>query len=331
MNQIRPKQSLGFPGRAERLAHISAQLPLSQDYPLLKSAHLPDRSANALRDSLCKYIHATLTANYPEHDIPLSATILEDCADLITALPNVTPNGIVLPKQETYLSHMMLHREVVRVFEAAGLPEHIEAIQAPINVRLVSGRPDSTIDSRARASAKFHTDIWAGEPASGFMVFLPILGDTKNIGIRWVEANGIPADFRQSISDFDEGRHLIEGGTEYPVEFRNGDVLLSDPLLIHATQKNGGQLRISIDVRCITKTKIADDEATPGTRRDYYFPYNVWRDIGLGHILTTSARLEPYTGPDHTVLNRYAAKYEIFDLKNCGVPVPPAEIGGSGG
>lgn len=328
MNHVHKTPLSAFPERAERLGRIAADLPLSQDHPLLKAASLPEWSAEALKGALIRYLHTTLTANYPDRDIPLTQTILEDHADLITALPNVTPNGIVLPKLETYVSHMLLHRQVVEIFEASGFPQHVEAIQAPINVRLVSGKPDAAIDGRPRASAKFHTDIWAGEPASGFMVFLPVLGDTENIGIKWVEPASIPQEFRQSIADFEQGRHLIDDGTTYRSEFRNGDIILSDPLLIHATQKNGGNLRISLDIRCITREKIADDATTPGERRDYYYPYEVWRDIGRGHVLTTAARLEPFTGPDNATSNSYAARYEIFNISDRKRPIDPAAIGG---
>jgi len=303
-----------FPDRARRLAGVARGLATTQDHPLLKAARLDGDDSRRLRDAVNLYLFTTLSAHYPDRPIAMSPDILREQAALILGLPNVTPNGLILPKLETYLAYNHVHAQVARIFEAAGLARHAEAIHAPINIRLVSGTPDAAVDGRPRASTKYHSDIWAGEPAATVMVFLPVLGDTERVGIHWVEPREIPPEFRRPIAEFNDGRHLIRGGRAYAAEFNNGDILLSDPFLIHATRKRGPALRVSIDFRFIAREKTAGDAEVPGTRDDNYLAYEVWRDIGRGRVLTTGARLEPHTAPDQATRNRYAADFEIHRL-----------------
>lgn len=303
-----------FPERAERLAEIAQGIETTQRHPLLQAGPLPAGSAQRLKDAVNLYLYVTLAANWRDRAIPISDTILEDQSDLITGLPNVTPNGIVLPKRETYLAYNHVHAEVVKIFEEAGLHEHVETIFAPINVRLVSGIASATIDSRPRASTKYHSDMWAGEPADAIMVFLPVLGDTLNVGVHWVEPVDFPKKFRGPLEDFNEGHALSVNARDYDANFQNGDIILTDPFLIHATQKNKNAHRISIDFRFIAKEKAPEDADTPGARRDIYLSYEAWRDIGRGKVLTTTAPMEPYRGPDQGTLNDYAAKFEIVDV-----------------
>ncbi|MDA0240900.1 MAG: hypothetical protein O3A84_12865 [Proteobacteria bacterium] len=248
-----------FPERADRLAEIAKDIETTQRHPLLRGGPLPAGSAQRLRDAVNLYLYVTLGANWPDRPIPISDNILEEQADLIGALPNVTPNGLVLPKRETYLAYNHVHAEVVKIFEEAGLHEHVETIFAPINVRLVNGTPSAAIDSRPRASTKYHSDMWAGEPADAIMVFLPVLGDTQNVGVHWVEPVDFPKKFRGPLEDFDEGRALSINARDYDARFRNGDIMLTDPFLIHATQKLKDANRISIDFRFIAKEKAPED------------------------------------------------------------------------
>ncbi len=303
-----------FPARARRLAGVVGGLRTTQDHPLLKAARLDADDARRLRDAVNLYLFTTLSAHYSDRPIAMSPDLLSEQAALIGDLPNVTPNGLILPKLETYLAYNQVHAQVARIFEAAGLGPHVEAIHAPINIRLVSGTPDDAVDGRPRASTKDQSDIWAGEPAATVMVFLPVLGDTDKVGIHWVEPLEMPPEFRRPIAEFDDGRHLIRGGRAYDAEFNNGDILLSDPFLIHATRKRGPGLRISIDFRFIAREKTAEDADMPGTRGDNYLAYDVWRDIGRGRVLTTGVSLGPYTAPDEVTRNRYAADFEIHRL-----------------
>ncbi len=301
-----------FPERAERLSQIAGKLALGQDFPLFKSAPLPDARFKKLRDAVNLYVYTTLCGFFRDRDIALSDDIFDEQADLIRQLPNRTPNGLLLPKKETYLAYNMVHAAVAEIFSECGFPPHVERIHSPINIRIVDGEYDDWVDKRPRASAKWHLDLWSGEPAAAIMVFLPVLGDTENVGVRWIEPANIPKSLLRPLDDFDEGRSLIDGGAEYGIVFAPGNIALSDPFLVHATQKTTRALRLSIDFRFIAADKRPGDGDAPGTRDANYIDFAEWDDIGRGRVLSTSAPLEPFTETEQGVKDHYAAEFKTI-------------------
>ena len=93
--------------------------------------------------------------------------------------------------------------------------------------------------------------MWAGEPANAIMVFLPIFGEHGKIGIKWIEPHMFPVSLMQPLDDFDEGRNLAENGVEYDAGFNPGDIVIADPYMLHATQKDAFGMRLSLEFRFI--------------------------------------------------------------------------------
>jgi len=308
------RQATAFPDRAQRLDDIAAHMDVRENYPLLKTARLDPAAYKRLRNAVNLYLYTCLDNFYGDQSFDLNENLFDTCAEAITGLPNITPNGLVLPKKPTYLAYNLIHATVADIFSGLGLQAHIQSIHAPINIRLVNGTPNPAIDGRPRASAKMHSDMWAGEPANAVMVFLPVFGEYGKIGVKWIEPRHFPSDLMRPLEDFDEGKHLIDGGREYDAAFNPGDIVLADPYLIHATQKNAQGLRLSIDFRFLTAQSLESDAPAPGTRNRNYLDYDAWADIGNGRILTTEAPLAPFDGEDVATSNEYAAPFEIKAL-----------------
>ncbi|MFP6734638.1 MAG: hypothetical protein VB959_12430 [Rhodospirillales bacterium] len=300
-----------FPDRAGRLARICGPAPLDQDFPLLKSLSVDAPLFRRLKAAVNLYLYVTLDSYYQDRDFDLASDLVETERQALAGLPNITPNGLVLPKRQSTAAYNLVHQAVAEIFAAFRLPEHAAAVHAPVNIRLVSGRPDAAIDGRPRASAKMHSDMWAGEPAGAIMVFLPVFGATGKTGIKWIEPLAFPEDLMGPLDDFDAGAHLTLGGREYDAGLSPGSLLLADPFLIHATQKNSDSLRLSIDFRFLPIETLASDAPAPGTRFGNYLAPNHWADIGAGRVLTSDAPLADYDGPDIATSNDYAAQFPI--------------------
>ena len=303
-----------FADRAERLAAIAEGLDLVGNFPLLKVARLPGDLFARLRNTVNLYLYATLDSWYRDRTFSLNSELLSDAAEAIRGLPNITPNGLVLPKRQNYLAYNMVHAAVAAIVAELELKAHIATIHAPINVRIVDGRADPRIDQRPRASVKWHSDMWAGEPAAAVIVFIPVFGAPGALGVRWIEPRSFPTELTGPLDDFREGASVIEGGREYAVSFDPGVILLSDPFLVHATQRNADALRLSIDFRFVSRRPVPSDALAPGTRGENYLPYQEWSDVGTGRVLTTEAPLAPYSGPDVATANEYAAPFIIRRL-----------------
>src|SRR5690606_6759083 len=132
-----------------------------------------------------------------------------DYTEEVIGLPNITPNGLVLPKIENQLGFNVVQKEAIAAFDALGLGEHIARVQWPVNIRLQSGTPNPVIDARPRASVKPHSDIWAGDPASGLMCFLAVLGNPECSGIDFIQPKNFPKSFVRPLEDYNEGQELM--------------------------------------------------------------------------------------------------------------------------
>ncbi len=270
-----------FPERAQRLDRISKCVqPVYGNFPLLKVSRIAENYLDKLRATINCYLCATLEAFCKGQSFRKYDNLIDSCTREIQSLPNITPNGLILPKRQTFQAYNKIHSVVVDILDSLGLETHIEAVHAPINIRLVSGQPDTLVDSRPRASVKMHSDMWAGEPANAIMVFLPIFGEMEKIGIKWIEPNVFPVSFMRPLDDFDEGMCLIDGGIEYEASFMPGDILFADPFVLHATQKDAFGMRLSLEFRFIASEKTKTDKFAPGTRLRNYLPYEEWSQIG---------------------------------------------------
>ena len=308
------RRPTAFPDRAQRLANILSGLDVGDNFPLLKAARLLEAQFAAVQEVVDQYLQTTLQAYYPDKHFARCNAFFERHLAAIQSLPNITPNGIILPKRETYHAYNHMHAGVADLFDELAVEPYIDGLQTPINLRIVDGTPDPVKDTRARASVKMHSDMWAGEPANAIMVFLPIFDAAGKIGVRWIEPRAFPEEFMGPLDDFDEGRHLADGGSEYAAGFRAGDLVLADPFLIHATQKNAPGARLSIDFRFTAACKLESDAPAPGLRQRSYSSYADWAEIGRGRLLATQARLEPFTGDDEPTKNAYAAEFEIISF-----------------
>ena len=280
-----------FPGRAARLGDICRRLTLKQDFPLLKSAVLGTAEFRRLEAAVIAYLRDTLIAAFGDRSITQGADILERHGGALRRLPNVTPNGLVLPKMETAAAYNAVHAAVAEICADFGLGDHAESVHAPINIRLVDGTPNAEIDARPHASAKYHSDMWAGEAASAIMIFLPVLGDTANIGIEWLEPAAFPRHLIGPLADFNDGAAITRGARNYNAAFAAGDILFADPYLIHTTTKKKPGLRLSIDFRFVARAKLIADALAPGCRDANYLRWPEWRDIGAGLKLESTEKI----------------------------------------
>ena len=304
-------QTTAFADRVYRLEQITSKMEIRDSYPLLKIARLNPAAQIRLSEAVNNYLYSCLENFYIDQNFDKSESLFDTRAQQIRQLPNITPNGLVLPKKPICMAYNIIHAIVAEIIDDLGLQPHIEKVHAPINIRLVDGAGNRLIDERPRASTKMHSDMWAGEAANAIMIFLPIFGNYQKIGIKWIEPREFPVDYMRPLKDFNEGIHLIRGGREYGAILAPGDIVLADPFLIHATQKDANSLRLSIDFRFITTQVLDSDNPAPGTRRQNYLVYEEWIDIGKRRILETDAPLVNYDDRVGATKDEYAAPYEI--------------------
>ena len=300
--------------RIKRMNNIVDSFKLNQDFPLMKAIQISAPLFQELSALVNLYLYSCI-ARYNRNEIFIFCDdVLDKYSVHVQALPNITPNGLILPKAEVFLEYNQVHQAVAKIFIELGLDRYLSAVHAPINIRLVSGLPNPALENRPRSATKIHSDMWAGEPADAIMVFIPLFGDTDNVGVKFYEPEQFPRELIRPLDDFNEGSHVAKKSIEYKgADFSKGQLILTDPFLLHQTNKNKSGLRLSIDFRFIAKEKVEMDDLMESTRIDSYLTMEEWCDFGKGRLLTTKSRLEKFTGKD-VVNDRYASNYEIKRL-----------------
>jgi hypothetical protein len=277
---------------------MTGHLACAADHALLKSIRVPESSLASVAGAVNIYLWTTLTAFFPERRFALRDDLLSAYAGEVLSLPNVTPNGLVLPKEPNQLAYNLVHRRMAELLEVLGLAAHLKAIQFPLNVRLARGAADARADARPRASTKPHSDIWAGDPAGAVVFMLPVLGDIARVGVDFFEPEEMPAEFLRPLADYDEGRPVFARARRYDSGFQPGEMILFDPYLLHRTLRPGDGLRISVDFRCLPSRALPSDGPMPDGALRTLLPTADWLDYGRGRLLVTAEPLKEFTGVD---------------------------------
>lgn len=296
-------ENINFQERLQRLDALTQSAQKLSPASLVQILAINEMHRHRVRTALNMFLWECLTKAFPAKDFPLTVDMLHDYESEVLALPNVTPNGLILPKTENMHSFNILQREANESFAALGMCDEISRIQFPVNVRLQSGSHNPASAARPRASTKPHSDIWAGDPASGILVFLSVLGDPRNSGIRFFEPKAFPASMVRTLEDYNEGIALMEGAKEL-ASFDASGWFLADPYLIHQTTKSGSGTRISIDFRFIPKAKVSSDIDEDATRKPFFIACDKWLKLGKETMITPEVSMfafsaqkqkDPYT------------------------------------
>jgi len=288
------KANLDLSDRAKRLARLVARADIAADYPLLKVVRIAEPTFARLEAAVMIYVWHTLSRAHPSRTFTLGRSLLTDYAREILALPNRTPNGVLLPRRDTFHSFNMIHQALADAIDAAGLLNSLSFLQIPCNVRIVNGAPDPEADARSYASAKMHTDVWNGEPISSILFNIPVLGDPKAVDLRFYEPREFPEELRKLLDDYALGKVVTASAAEYPAKFEMGYAYISDALSLHQTKRLHPTLRISLDFRSIAQELLAGESFDHSASRAVYVKAEAWRAGGLTTILASEEPLDAF-------------------------------------
>lgn len=301
--------------RSKRLHDCCSHLKnLVVTKPLLAGLKLSDSQQRQLHTYINTYLYDSLTS--VGADVNMGDDLLTTATTQIKALPNITPNGLLLPKRHNLISYNLLLGHLTNLIGWLDL-RGISRLHYPVNVRIIDGAPNPTVDSRPRASVKLHSDIWAGEFTDHIMIFIPVAGDMVNNGVELYEpgADFYP-DYVRTMSDYAEGADLINGATKYDVVMQPGHVYLLDSFLLHRTMKQTPGLRLVINFAYIPKQKVPSDLKIRTNRSTEYIDANDWYKLGHDTIVSTDSIMRTFDVGETagTVQNKYADDYKIIAI-----------------
>lgn len=308
-----------FQKRFDRLKNLvnggSGLKDLVWEYELdMKDFHRLQQTAKEfIKDCIFEY--------HDQHEVAedyfTTESFFMDNESIIKTLPNITPNGLVMPKKEILCSYNKILRAASKIVQSMGLHETCSRIHFPVNIRLRwSGTSEKTLN-RPYSSTKWHSDIWAGESAGNVMVHIPIFGDFESNGVSIAET---PEEFYPNyvkpLDDYDEGKEITRNLK--PINFRmmTTHAYLLDSFTMHRTNhSNNGGIRGILSFPVVPRHRLPSDIYSNKVRdEDNYLSSKHWIKFGEELFLTSEEKLEPYIGGDITKTS-YAGKFGVAECR----------------
>jgi hypothetical protein len=281
---------------------LANRVATRQQYRLLFEHTLRPELFQQIRVAAAGYISACLKSPI----ILSEAEMLQRLLEARNSLPNYTGTGLLMPKREHALAFNLFQKSVAEAFYQLGANDLIDAVDLPVNLRMVYGKTDATRLRLPFASSKCHSDVWAGVAADATVVVLPLFGDIDNITI---EAGEMPREMElqamRVMSDFDEGRDIPMVVSYTEAQLQHGTMYFNDARGLHQTVRRKTEgLRISLDFRFRRKFNEAYRAMVApsigGVEEDMSVPYEDWLKVGKETLIVFDETVEQSKNKQNT-------------------------------
>ena len=177
-------------------------------------------------------------------------------------IPNITPNGMIVPKRHTILEYNLLVQTFSMIIETLGIQDLISSWHIPLNVRIKYGEASEENLQRHHPTEHIHSDSWAGESSESVTTMLMIFGDVARNHISFYDP---PDEFEEEWlgprPTYLDGKIVADKYSKIDLIPEKGDLLVSDFAGLHAsTRLPGAQTRVTIDTTFVLKK--LDDHRT---------------------------------------------------------------------
>lgn len=294
-SQSEYEQAIAFSELGDRLFdELADRMATKRDYRLLFEHKLQPELFQQIRVAAAAYICACLNSPI----ILSEAEMLQRLLESRNKLPNYMGTGLLMPKKEHTLAFNLFQKSVAEAFYNLGANDLIDAVDLPVNLRMVYGQTDPEKLRLPFTSSKCHSDVWAGVPADATVVVLPLFGDIEHITI---EAGEMPREMElqamRVMSDFDEGRDIPMVVSYTQAKLQHGTMYFNDARGLHQTVRRKAEgLRISVDFRFRRKfNEVYRGMVAPnvgGVEEDMSVPYEDWLKVGKETLIVFDESVE---------------------------------------
>ena len=172
-------------------------------------------------------------------------------------LKNVTPNGIIVPKNEISLEFNNFLKGYVEIIKFLNFSELIDKFHFPPNLRIKFPKISKSHMSRKHPTELMHADTWTGANPNWIAVHLFLLGDISKNNIRYaMPPKNFQEKWLQPLRYSEDGKKISEKFKVINYTPKKGHMIVADASIIHQSfrKKNAG-MRISLDTGFDMKMK----------------------------------------------------------------------------
>jgi hypothetical protein len=229
-------------GRKEFWANCWQQTtPLSIDKPYCKAFQLKPENLQHLNEQVFKIIYGSMDKE--AQSLVGSAANHDQITDWLS---NTKIFSIDVVNQLD--KFMELEARILQAFKEMNFINHVNAIQLPVDIRIVHPVPPPNYLEKRKAVDFMHTDGWRGEPPDVVnCVLYCVAGDKTSQLVVYDVPEGEIDKFEAYEGDEREACVLTEELPEVAFRHIPGETVFFDAYTPHHTRRNGDEVRISLN------------------------------------------------------------------------------------
>jgi len=221
---------------------------------LMYEIKIPDNLFYNIKSSTINYVSRCFNDNeilIKENDL------IKKILSKSSKLSNLTPNGLMVPKNENSLEFNCLLKNYVQILKYFNFESLIENFHFPPNIRLKLPNVRKKNMLRKHPTELMHSDTWTGANPNWCAVHLFILGDIARNNIRYAEPpNNFEEKWLMPLKNSKLGKDISNKFKPIKYSPKKGYMVIADATIIHQSfRKNNAGIRISLDTGFDLKMK----------------------------------------------------------------------------
>ena len=208
---------------------------------LLYEIAIKKKYLNQLRTKVNEYICASINSYYKIKVRSREVSLIKK-KNLILGLPNITPNGVVVPKKENIKSFLSIQNLIFKICKKYYIDKSAKKIEI-CEVRLMRSNKYNYDNTRFYSSSKIHSDTWSGNPCDA-KVAMYIDGDKLNT-IEFFKPKKMNKDFFNKKNNYDTA--IKKYGFKKIKRLDVSKLTIFDQACLHRTVNKNRDLRLSLD------------------------------------------------------------------------------------
>ncbi len=249
-----------------------------------------DFELSSISKSVQTYLEKTLEVYYGKTFDLSGQEQLELHLDEILGLPNVTPNGTILPKKETAAFLDEVQQSILFLLKEINVIEHIDRMMCP---HIMIKTPRNNLSERPYYTGEIHSDAWVGH--HGDAIFMcGILGDIDGTSVEYFEPIEPSHDFLHRSENFKEAQSRFKD-KKYVGKMSTGKFVVMDHCCLHRTKnfENSGA-RVSLNFGVIMKSDHSHAVSAQKIQRfeDSYFRPEDLSKVGTSYTFAIDETLQ---------------------------------------
>lgn len=281
----------------ERISHfntLTGRLPCYRPHPLV--CIVKTGLKHDIQFAAYSYLRRTLSFdgwNITSQLDGLLAEIHQFVLHSSTTFKAITPNGMVVPKQESILEFNVLAKSFYSIICDLNIDDLLHSWNIPLNLRLKTGILRQGHLEKKNASEHIHSDAWAGEKPNCGTAMLIIAGDTLFNGIEfYVPPDDFSEDWlKTSDAGYVDKGDIISKYKKLPLKLEVGDLVLSDFSTLHNSQKPTPLSKPRLSIDSVFAYNCPENKEVKDWRGEHADPRDLVK-IGRQLIFHTNASVE---------------------------------------